>query len=1010
MNRAYVARETSPAVSTRRPKPAPSAQRPANTGTPMYLQRTVGNQRAQSMLTADRPNSPVAGTTPEKAAVRLVPLAPETRAEIDADIDYIVRILKKGTPDTGDQTLILEKIRGWAKKDDSRSTEQRGISRTPMLDHFLARLKSRSFSRSSFRSLWQDQYAIAYDALWYMLRGYWLEEFKRTVKLSETQRTDAPEGADTESGVALIARQEAMGLWGMLKGMGTGLVGLAGPKAAQAMAEQFDETAHILFGREWDSSESLLLGMNAAQIGTAGGDVIWQLVNLSRALGAKGGKLMQLAQNLEKLKKANQALGVLGGLQGVGMAAQGIARVIEARQKAGKSTALVDLLNDNDFIDQVVMLASSLIGTAMAAKSASSTSQQVTRARVGVLLGMLQTTTSLKRLADIAASADSPKDKEMAYGEVLAGLIPQLMSLAIDTHGHAQARREAAAEKPVKAASPADVAAGSKSMAGRAEPQPSPKLVLSEKREAVADSHQLAMAEEVKARLGPRDAPKTPPEVASGRRKPRYAASAKGGSVTIGKPHGSLEAARTLYDRVIAETGGLHEVGIWQHPDTGEYVVRLGQTTEVHPPQDDNAWRAVQHFHTNTADVPLWRMPAQADVAELAHRVAGQGRTMTEIVEFPLPGGKRGRSAYTVTKEGGLVIETVNADGKRITKNFSRVADFDSYHESRAIFDNPVARADTDRWLEQRRKGKLDNEGAVGGKTNFGTAAKGPGKDVAQPALRKRSVPPADYQSRQIRTDDLQTAAGAGRPVVTVGLNEVLEFVDRRGQVVARAWMKADPDRPGHFNTIAEGYLRKGNERPPTDMPTRGEMSQSFRDKNPSSEILHLSGPLSVELNFGAPVGLARGPGNLGLPVKYDVYNQLIEGQGVESFLRRMRGKLGGSNSEVRMVAENAVSHAKDAGHALVYRRYSVFVQQPGKGEKLFFSLRVNVGARPDLVEPVRLKEFNGRVVVDDMFVSPEPWAIGLLDDLAIKRSSGNPLQDAFGEALKTWLERKTTK
>ena len=996
MSRTYVAREASPASGGKSPRPIPAAQSPGAAGTAMYLQRTAGNRGAQAALAPEQQPAEAG-----KPAARLPPLTPEIRAHIDADIDFIVRILKKGVPDTGEQTLILERIRNWAGRDGAV-----GRGGAPMLDHFLVRLKSRSFSRSSLRSLWQDQYAIAYDALWYELRGYWLEEFKRIVKRSETQQTAGPEAQNVENGVALIAKQEAMGLWGMLKGMGTGLVSMAGPKAAQAMGEQFDETARILFGNEWDSSEALFLGMNAAQIGTVGGDVIWQLVTLARSLGAKGGKLMQLAQNLEKLKKANQALGVLGGLQGVGMAAQGIARVVEARQKAGKPNSLGDLLNDNDFLDQIVMLASSLIGIGIAAKGAPPSARQaVTRARIGVLLGTLQTTTALKRLADIAASSASPKEKEIAYGEVMTGLIPQLMSLAIDTHGHAQARRDAAAEAPAP-----NGEAGRKSMAGREDVKPAKKVSVSERRETVAQALQAAMAEDVRSRLGPRQAPATPPDVASGRRKPRYEAPAKGGSATIGKPHASLEAARTLYDRVIAETGGRHEVGIWQHPDTGEYIVRLGQATEVHPPQNDIPWRAVQHYHTNTADVPLWRMPAQADVAEPAQRVAGEGRTMTEIVEYPLPDGRRGRSAYTVTREGGLAIEIVKADGERIVKTFDRVADFDSYHETRTIFDNPVARADADRWLENRRMGNLEREGETGGKTNFGTASKGKGSDPVQLALRKRSLPPPGYPTRQIGIDDLNTAAGAGRPVVTVGPNEILEFVDGRGQVLARAWRRPDPDRPGHFNTIAEGNLRRGQERPPTDMPTRSEMSGEFRDSNSYSEILHLSGPLSVELNFGAPVGLARGPGNLGLPVKYDVYNQLIEGQGIESFLRRLRTRLEGSKTEVRMVAENAVTPLKDDEHFLVYRRYSVFVQQAGKGENALFSLRVNVGDRPDLVEPVRLKEFNGKVVVDDVFVNSEPWALGLLEDLAIQRSSSNPLQDAFAEALKSWRDKKGRK
>lgn len=747
-----------------RPQPAARSVAPVTVRSPsitvsstaMFPQRTGGgnrsNQEALAKL-AQKKDAVANDTSPvaPKPLAKLPPLSTEVRAQMDAGIDNIVRILKQGTPDSGDQTRLLEEVRKWERKDHELSAQDRGGRRTPMLDHFLSRLKARAYSRSSFRSLWQDQYAIAYDTLWYELRGYWLEEFKRVVKQSETQSTKGAESKDVENGAALIAKQEAMGLWGMLKGMGTGLVSIAGPEAAQYIGGQFDETAHILFGHEWDSSEPLVFGMNAGQIGTAGGDVIMQLVMLARSAGAKGGKVLQLINNLEKFKKAQQVLAALGGIQGMLMATKGIMQVIQAKREAGQEITAKTLIDDPVFVNQVVMLVSSGIGTAMAIKGAPASAQQaLIHARVGVLLGTLQITASISELAQIAQSNDSEIEKELAYGRVLAGLIPQLVSLVIAGHGQAQVRKDAKAErqqqaqgkaaavakarqeaevKPKPPATQAETQTGTHTDAGQkgmskpdlnvAAAKPT-NTEIEQARQKVTDVHQARMADEVTNRLVPRDASPVVADVAAGQREPLYHAP-KQGSVTVGEPHASLPAAQALYDRVILETGGNREVGIWHHPDTGDYIVRLGQPTTVNPPRD-TTWQGVQHFHSNKADVPLWRMPSGADVSELAGRAMGQQRTMTELVEYPLPNGKRGRAAYTVTPDGKLTVAFIKSDGTRVTKTFDGAKDYGSYHPSRKVFDSESIRTEVDQWLADRRQNEAGPEPVPGAK-GMNTAA-----------------------------------------------------------------------------------------------------------------------------------------------------------------------------------------------------------------------------------------------------------------------------------------------
>ncbi|MEO8154447.1 MAG: hypothetical protein ABI605_15360 [Rhizobacter sp.] len=754
--------------------------------TSMFAQRSGGGNQAalQAVAQSKAAQQPAANeaTAARRPVARLPQLSPETREHMLADVEYIVRILKGGTPDSADQIYLLTALRKWRDKDLELTTSERAGRRTPMFDHFLILLKSRSFARSSFRSLWQDQYAIVYDALWYEMRGYPLAEFKRMVEQSETQRTEGAESKNIENGAALIAKQEAMGMWGMLKGMGTGLVSMAGPEAAQYIGSQFDETAHILFGHEWDSSEPLVWGMNAGQIGTAGGDVIMQLAMFARSAGAKGGQVLQLLNNLDKLKRAQQVLGALGGAQGVLMAAKGIADLLDAKRKAGEKITADALLHDTAFVNQLVMLLSSGVGIALAVKGAPPSAQQAaTRARIGLLLSTVQVTSAVAELSRIAASDASELEKEVEYGQVVAGLIPQLVGLVIAGHGHVQAKREAAQERTSQAEAqnqdaktpPVDEPAqkelpppetqadapASKAMSASGDNAPPQKKLsanaaLEQARKPIADAHQAQMKDEVQNRLAPRDAPAMPADLAAGLREPHFTPPARGEkSKTIGQPHPTLEAARQTYDLVLAETGGLVEAGIWQHPDTGHYVVQLGHPTSVDPPDAHAGWRSVQHFHPNTSDVPLWRMPSSADVSGLVEQVMRQGGTSTEIVEYPLPNGKRGRAAYTVTSEGKLIVEYVGVDGKRVPKTFDKVEDYKAYHPARKVAADPTIRADTDAWVAARRGNKPDDTPGPGGQAMYAAApkktaaAKPSAADVARAEEWKNKVPAADAHS-----------------------------------------------------------------------------------------------------------------------------------------------------------------------------------------------------------------------------------------------------------------------
>ncbi len=204
--------------------------------------------------------------------------------------------------------------------------------------------------------------------------------------------------------------------------------------------------------------------------------------------------------------------------------------------------------------------------------------------------------------------------------------------------------------------------------------------------------------------LAPRDLRGTRAEVLS---EPtgRYTA-ASSGSKTIGAPTKSMHQALALYDDVISHTAGRLEVGIWQN-EAGEYVVRLGQRAEVDAPA---GWRAMRHYHTNQPDIRLWRMPARADVQELAQRAAGTGKAVSEIVEYPLPNGHRGRASYTVHGDGSVTIEFADSAGRRMPpKKFSSVGDYERYYESHKVYADPeTSKALIDDWEASRPSADVD--------------------------------------------------------------------------------------------------------------------------------------------------------------------------------------------------------------------------------------------------------------------------------------------------------------
>lgn len=414
---------------------------------------------AGSVAAGRAPAVPVIAGTPGAPAVqrqvvgargqareRRAEIAPEVVQEMKQDVERIVGRLRQQVLLSSQEWEIVGLVRKWAAADAS-DRERTGHGRTDHLDRFLAELKRRVYSRSTARSGWVEQWATAYDDLWHELEDERLEAFKELVGTSRAQASTGPESQRTANLWGVLGKQEAIGLWGMLKGMGTGAAGLvdegawavtkalrargvdvADPASAAAwLEEQYDISGEEMFGAEYKSGEKLILGMGAAEIGSAGGGIIWQLVM------AGSGKTAPAW-----VKGALRVFGIASNLKGINDSAKAIADIVAARQEKGP-VDFAKLLQDAAFLEQVTKLTANVVGAVTAGRTSNAQAGQATAAalsRIGILLDGAQASAHVGRLIEIATSEMSAQAKEEAAGKVVVELLHSGVSIATGIKGH----------------------------------------------------------------------------------------------------------------------------------------------------------------------------------------------------------------------------------------------------------------------------------------------------------------------------------------------------------------------------------------------------------------------------------------------------------------------------------------------------------------------------------------------------------------------------------------------
>jgi hypothetical protein len=335
---------------------------PGHVGQLLALQRSAGNQAVSALLSRQ----------PADTAAALVP-----DAQMDADVEFICAKLKEQILTADEEQEIVDVVRRWADSDTDALI--RGQESQGQLDRFVLKLKVRAITRSTARSAFFFETTVnAFDTLFHELEDERLAEFRRLLLRSRRYAGAGPESDPSENVWSTVGRQELIGMFGMMKGLSTGLASVGDVaawaalkqanmyllpfgqkiddpgKMADWIGKQLDISGDFLFEGEFTGGEELFLGQNAASIGTVGGSVIWNLVMLHGGSGAGSTGAGMLPQGMKALDLVSKFKGVDDALTSMG-------DYLLRMQEKGKLTR-DDLLADDEFKIECFKLAGAVVG------------------------------------------------------------------------------------------------------------------------------------------------------------------------------------------------------------------------------------------------------------------------------------------------------------------------------------------------------------------------------------------------------------------------------------------------------------------------------------------------------------------------------------------------------------------------------------------------------------------------------------------------------------------------
>jgi hypothetical protein len=460
------ARAEVPAVLRRSAADGPAAAVPVTRTSLEVLRRsaavTVGGAGPASPVTGSDTESTPTGTA--DAGLATPRINPDAAAQMRQDVETIVGFLRDGMNNT-QQRLVVSIARKWADRDTGGAADPAGSSarqRFPHLAKFMVLLQMRSYSRGSW---WRDAYGIAYDDLFSELKDDRLTEFTALAEKCDAAATSGPRMAEQDNLFSYIGKREAVGLWGMLKGMGTTIVGgtvdtvlwatwkqtgeplgrvldrlgiraealKTAPKITPFLEKSFDDTAAIL-GRELnvDIHEQVDLGIakiGTYELGTTGGKVVGGLT-MAGAGGGGAGK---------GVESGLKVVGAVSTVQGLEQLGETVVKLRQGDPKAGiPPLTWAQIASRADLWAQLAAAAGGAVGAAGVKKLA-------------VTLGIQGAQQALLIAAFAQVDADPRYPTEQARSAQKAELFAQIMVnglTSIDSlHQAAKARQNPFGER-----------------------------------------------------------------------------------------------------------------------------------------------------------------------------------------------------------------------------------------------------------------------------------------------------------------------------------------------------------------------------------------------------------------------------------------------------------------------------------------------------------------------------------------------------------------------------------
>lgn len=381
----------------------------AVTNRALDAQRALGITVERPQAAPTTPVEAVAADFPKRSADSISTYHPKVVSDAEFIRDYIHRDV--GHPQYAERvTSLLLSYEDWDTT-IAASNPEHGHGNLDAIFIALARLPS--FDDGFIFS----HHRLPTDILWFDLPEPFREQYRRLYTLSALGAHRRPDEG-TNYGKEM-AKQEAIGVLGILKGVAVGAAGLVddlrfvlpgtgkdNALASEKMSSTFDDAATWWVGKDWTQGEAVLLGLSAAELGELGGSLAFTLATLEV-------KALKIVQSILMFPAMARSLD--GALDRLGKV------YLEDRDAARSASA------DPRIWQEIVGIAGSLLGLLL---SKTASGQRIGTKLAHFLLDAAPIGPIIGKIIEAALSDDPPETKRRAIGLALGELLQMAAAIA----------------------------------------------------------------------------------------------------------------------------------------------------------------------------------------------------------------------------------------------------------------------------------------------------------------------------------------------------------------------------------------------------------------------------------------------------------------------------------------------------------------------------------------------------------------------------------------------------